>query len=108
MEPKFFDLAALETQRAGTRIAYLEFLRVAAMSAGIYVIPAGGDDPQQPHREDEFYYVLKGKARMTAGQSTRAVSAGSIIFVPAAVEHRFHDIEEDLAVLVVFAPAETS
>ena len=108
MDPKFFDLAALETQRAGTRIKYTEFLRVATMSAGIYVIPAGGGDPQEPHGEDEFYYVLRGRARMTTGQSTRSVSTGSIIFVPAAVEHRFHDIEEDLAVLVVFAPAETS
>ena len=31
---------------------------------------------------------------------------GSIIFVEAEVEHRFYDIEEELEVLVFFAPAE--
>jgi hypothetical protein len=29
-----------------------------------------------------------------------------VFFVPAREEHRFHDITEDLAVLVFFAPAE--
>jgi quercetin dioxygenase-like cupin family protein len=37
----------------------------------------------------------------------RAVSAGSVIFVAAGVEHRFYDITEELVVLVVFAPAES-
>jgi mannose-6-phosphate isomerase-like protein (cupin superfamily) len=107
LDPQFFDLAAVNNQRGGAGKAYLEFLRVPAMSAGVYVLPRGGDDLQKPHHEDEFYYVIRGKARMTTGQNTRAVCAGSIIFVPKSVEHRFHDIEEELAVLVVFAPAET-
>jgi quercetin dioxygenase-like cupin family protein len=37
----------------------------------------------------------------------REVSVGSVIFVAAEVEHRFHDITEELAVLVFFAPAES-
>jgi len=107
LKPQFFDTDAVDQKRFNAGRAYLEFLRVPAMSAGVYVIPRGGNDPQKPHHEDEFYYVVRGRARMTAGPDTRAVSAGTIIFVPAEVEHRFHDIEEELAVLVVFAPAET-
>jgi quercetin dioxygenase-like cupin family protein len=34
------------------------------------------------------------------------VRSGSILFVEAGVEHRFHQIEEDLKVLVFFAPPE--
>ena len=34
------------------------------------------------------------------------MTAGSVVFVGADVEHRFHDIEEQLVVLVVFGPAE--
>jgi len=30
------------------------------------------------------------------------------VFVAAGVAHRFHSIEEDLTVLVVFGPAESS
>jgi hypothetical protein len=35
------------------------------------------------------------------------VSAGSVIFVAAEVEHRFYDIVEELEALVFFAPAES-
>jgi quercetin dioxygenase-like cupin family protein len=77
------------------------------MSAGLYVLAAGGEDTQSPHREDELYYVIRGKARFSAATDDRAVKAGSLIFVAAEVTHRFYDITEDLQVLVFFAPAET-
>jgi len=35
------------------------------------------------------------------------VSAASLLFVAAQVEHKFYDIAEKLAVLVFFAPAES-
>jgi len=98
----------LLAQRAAGNKRYLEFLRIPALSAGVYVLPAGGTDPQKPHKEDEMYYVVRGKARMRAGTDDQAVSAGSVIFVAAEVEHRFYDIEEELVVLVFFAPAESS
>jgi mannose-6-phosphate isomerase-like protein (cupin superfamily) len=85
---------------------YFEFIRVPAMSAGIYVLPRGGADLQKPHREDEMYYVVRGRARMQIGSNHAEVRAGSIIFVEAELEHGFYDIEEDLEVLVFFAPAE--
>jgi mannose-6-phosphate isomerase-like protein (cupin superfamily) len=102
----FFHLDDLLRQRAGKNRLYLEFLRVPAMSAGVYVLPAGGTDPQKPHREDEMYYVVRGRARMQIGSEHAEVRAGSVIFVEAELEHRFHDIEEELEVLVFFAPAE--
>jgi quercetin dioxygenase-like cupin family protein len=44
---------------------------------------------------------------MQVGSQDQAVAEGSVIFVPANVDHRFHDITEELTVLVFFAPAET-
>jgi mannose-6-phosphate isomerase-like protein (cupin superfamily) len=102
-----FNIVTLDQRRAATGKAYLEFLRVPAMSAGLYVLPAGGADRQLPHREDEMYYVVRGQARFRAGGEDREVSAGIVLFVAAEVEHRFYDIVEELAVLVFFAPAET-
>ena len=107
METGFYDLALLLTTQITSGKRYLEFLRIPAMSAGIYALPAGGTDPQKPHSEDELYYVVKGKARFKAGDEDREVSSGSLIFVAADVEHRFYDIKEDLEVLVFFAPAES-
>ena len=37
-----------------------------------------------------------------------AVAAGLCLFVPAHEPHHFHDIVDDLEVLVVFGPAEGS
>ena len=107
MKTIFASLPEIEEQRIESGKDYREFLRVPAMSAGLYVLPVGGTDRQKPHREDEVYYVVRGKARFKAGPEDREVSAGSVIFVGAQVGHRFYDIEEELAVLVFFAPAET-
>lgn len=93
--------------RPGAGPGYDEFLRVPALSAGTYVVPTGGVDDQQPHREDEVYVVLAGEARFTGGGETVDVRVGSVLFVPAYEEHRFHDVTANLEVLVVFSPAET-
>ena len=104
----FWQISPLEDERAQSGKAYLEFLRLSAMSAGLYVLPVGGTDSQSPHQEDEMYYVVRGRARMRVGSESQPVGAGSIIFVEGRVEHRFYDITEELVVLVFFAPAETT
>ena len=107
MKTLFAILPEIDEQRFESGQSYREFLRMPAMSAGLYVLPVGGTDRQKPHREDEIYYVVRGRARFKAGSEDREISAGSVIFVAAQVGHRFYDITEELAVLVVFAPAET-
>ena len=77
------------------------------MSAGVYVLAAGATDAQRPHHEDEMYYVVRGRGRFRAGDQNTEISAGSILFVAAEVEHSFYDIAEELAMLVFFAPAES-
>ena len=108
---RFFQVAELETERAASAKRYLEFLRVPALSAGLYMLPKEGHDQQAPHRQDEIYYVVSGRARMKITRDDQApedqlVTQGTVIFVEAGTEHRFHSIEQDLVVLVVFGPAE--
>ncbi len=101
-----FELSELLDQRAKGGKLYFEFLRVPDLSVGVYQLPAGGTDPQSPHTEDEVYYVVRGKAQIKVGAEDRPVQAGSVVYVAKNVEHRFHSIEEELNVLVFFAPAE--
>jgi mannose-6-phosphate isomerase-like protein (cupin superfamily) len=103
-----FEMGELAAWREQTGELYHEFLRRRSMSLGLYVLDAGAEDPQSPHAEDEVYYVLSGRARITADGEQRAVGPGSVIFVAAGVDHRFHSIEERLELLVVFAPAESA
>lgn len=101
-----YEIDELLAQQSQSGRAYLEFLRVPAMSAGLYVLPAGGADPQQPHSEDELYYIVRGRGQIFVAGASRPVGPGSLVYVKAHDEHRFHDIVEDLAIVVVFAPAE--
>ena len=107
MKAFFTRISEINQERAQSGKLYRDFLRVPAMSAGLYVLAAGAADPQRPHHEDEMYYVIRGRGRFQAGDQDGEVSAGSVLFVAAEVEHRFYDITEELAVLVFFAPAES-
>jgi mannose-6-phosphate isomerase-like protein (cupin superfamily) len=103
-----YEIAQLISQRESSNRLYLEFLKVPDLSMGLYVLPAGGADPQSPHTEDEVYYVVSGRAQILVAEENRDVQAGSIVYVAKNVAHRFHSIAEDLTVLVFFAPAEYS
>ena len=101
-----FDLAEVRAAMAVSGTPFREITRSHDLSVGLYVLPVGSVDQQTPHTEDEVYSVVSGRARITVGGEDRAVSAGSVVFVPADMAHRFHDIEEELVALVVFGPAE--
>jgi len=103
-----FELSNLLSQRTDSNKRYLEFLKVPDLSMGLYVLPTGGVDSQSPHTEDEVYYVVSGRAKIKVADEDRAVQNGSVVYVAKNVEHRFHSIEEELTVLVFFAPAEYS
>jgi mannose-6-phosphate isomerase-like protein (cupin superfamily) len=103
-----YELIHLIDQQNQLGQDYLEFLRVPSLSAGLYMLAAGAVDTQEPHTEDEIYYVISGRGFIQVDQESRQVEAGSLVFVKARVEHRFHTITEDLRVLVIFAPAEFS
>lgn len=100
------ELAELLQKQADSGTMYYEFIRVPSLSVGLYHLPVGGTDPQQPHSEDEVYYVVSGRGQIFVGGENRPVQAGSVVFVDAEVEHRFHSIEADLVIIVFFAPAE--
>ena len=83
---------------------YVDFLASEKLSVGLAIWPAGVTDRQKPHREDEVYYVISGRGSISVAGESRPVQPGSLVFVAAGVEHRFQDIEEDLRVLVFWAP----
>jgi mannose-6-phosphate isomerase-like protein (cupin superfamily) len=107
MEWAAFDWAGLDRAHGDAGGLYHEFLRVPALSAGLYVLPAGGVDPQKPPDEDEVYYVVSGQAVINVAGTDQPVGPGSVVYVAAEVPHHFHSIDTELRVLVFFAPAET-
>jgi mannose-6-phosphate isomerase-like protein (cupin superfamily) len=103
-----FEINQLLDRHRGAGKLWMEFLRAPSLSMGLYVLPTGGADPQQPHTEDEVYYILSGRGQIRVDAEDRPVQPGSIVFVAANAPHHFHSITEHLTALVFFAPAEYS
>ena len=101
-----FDVATLIGEMQPQK--WREILRAPTLSMGVYHLKAGDTDGQSPHTEDEVYYVISGRGKVTVGDEVRDVGPGSIVFVAAAVPHQFHEITEDLTLFVAFGPAEGS
>jgi mannose-6-phosphate isomerase-like protein (cupin superfamily) len=102
-------LADLIEQREASGRNYLSFLDRTSVSVGLYELPPGTVDRQSPHRRDEVYYVVSGRAVIEVEDDEFAVAPGSIVYVEAEAKHRFVEIADDLRTLVVFVsgpPAE--
>jgi mannose-6-phosphate isomerase-like protein (cupin superfamily) len=100
-----FEIPDLDPQpRDADGHGYVDFFASGLLSCGLAIWPKGVVDRQQPHAEDEVYYVIEGRGQIRVGDEERPVKAGSLVFVATGVEHRFHDIEADLRILVFWAP----
>ena len=101
-----FELSDLVARQAASGRPYLEFITVPDLSVGLYVLEAGEPDLQQPHTEDEVYYVISGRGRITVGGETGPSSRDRRSSSRPPCRTRFHDITEDRLLLVAFGPAE--
>ena len=99
-----FEYDEISQEQSTSGKPYLQFINEGTLSLGLYVLTAGSADTQSPHAEDEIYYVAAGCGVIDVAGERRPVRPGSIVFVAKEVEHRFVDIEEDLSILVFFAP----
>ena len=83
---------------AGER--FVELLRHGSMRTELYA--PRGTDPQQPHAQDELYFVLQGSGEFVQDGVRHRCAAGDAFFVPAGQVHRFENFSDDFATWVVF------
>lgn len=100
---RVFEVQDVIEELVASGAPYREFLRVPALSCGVYRLTAGAKDLQGPHDEDEVYFVLEGRARLRVDGEEREVQRGGVLYVRATSEHSFVEILEDLTLLVFFA-----
>jgi len=100
-----FTIPDMDEARKSLGENWHEFLSVPSLSMGLYLIPAGTNDRDchSPHDRDEIYVGVRGQGQLTADGTQHTVEAGSVVYVKAGVELHFHDVVEDLSVLVFFA-----
>ena len=103
-----FEIAELIAKQKERGELWYEFLRVPRLYCGLYVLAAGTKDPQQPHADDEVYYVVKGRGVIQVDGDDTPVQEGSVAYVAADAKHHFHSITEDLTLLVFFEASGSS
>jgi mannose-6-phosphate isomerase-like protein (cupin superfamily) len=61
-----------------------------------------GTDKQEPHAQDELYFIAAGNSRFERNGEVVSVNKGDVLFVPAGMPHRFIHFSADFATWVVF------
>lgn len=90
-------LSALHAHEGKT---FLELYRHGSVSVEIY--QPVGQDLQQPHLQDEIYFVISGHGIFQNGEAQYPFQPGDLIFVPAGREHRFLEFTGDFKTWVIF------
>ncbi|MDQ0470424.1 cupin domain-containing protein [Labrys wisconsinensis] len=78
------------------------FVGMAHGSMTVELYKPVGRDPQQPHEQDELYFVVAGTGTFFKNGERRPFAPGDVIFVEAWAEHRFEDFSEGFETWVVF------
>lgn len=59
-------------------------------------------DKQQPHEQDELYFIVSGEAEFVREGRRSSVAAGDAIFVAAGDRHHFESMNDEFVTWVVF------
>lgn len=51
---------------------------------------------QLHHQRDEYWYVLKGQAFVTLGETNQILQEGDDIFIPREIKHRLRAVENEV------------
>jgi mannose-6-phosphate isomerase-like protein (cupin superfamily) len=75
---------------------------MAGGSMSVKVFAPKDQDRQQPHAQDELYFIHRGTARLMIGSQGFDCASGDAFFVATGLEHRFEDFSDDFVTWVVF------
>jgi mannose-6-phosphate isomerase-like protein (cupin superfamily) len=75
---------------------------MAGGSMSVEVFAPKGADVQQPHDQDELYFIQGGCGELVINGQRFDAAAGDAFFVAAGVEHRFENFSADFVTWVVF------
>ena len=79
---------------------------LAGGSMSVEVFAPKGADLQQPHAQDELYFIHSGTAQIVINEQRFEAAAGDAFFVAAGVIHRFENFSSNFVTWVVFYGAQ--
>ena len=75
---------------------------LAGGTMSVEVFAPKGADLQQPHAQDELYFIHSGSGQIIINGQRFEAASGDAFFVAAGVEHRFENFSDDFVTWVVF------
>jgi len=104
MKTSFIDalkrLPANQTAANPQGELFAKMLQHGSMSVEIYA--PKGKDLQQPHAQDELYFIQRGSGQLDIAGEKFSAQAGDVFFVAAGMAHNFENFSDDFATWVVF------
>ena len=74
-----------------------------AMEVLLERYPKGRSFPVHQHKEcEQFYLILEGEAQVTAGDQSRRVGKGAVVYIPRNTNHSVSNVGDGELVYVVF------
>ena len=101
-------IKSLEAHRAGFpapchESAFAQLFQHGTMEIEIY--RPEGKDLQQPHEQDEIYFIASGSSQFEHEGAIEDVETGDVLFVAAGEHHSFMNFSADFSTWVVlFGP----
>lgn len=83
---------------------FVTMMAGGTMSVEVYAPSSSGlgEDLQQPHAQDELYFIQGGTGELVINGQRFDAAAGDAFFVAAGVAHRFENFSDDFVTWVVF------
>jgi mannose-6-phosphate isomerase-like protein (cupin superfamily) len=93
-------LPAAPTEKYPQGTPFVTMMAGGTMSVEVFA--PKGEDLQQPHTQDELYFIHSGKGEIVINGQRFDCAAGDAFFVAADVAHRFENFSDDFVTWVVF------
>jgi quercetin dioxygenase-like cupin family protein len=102
---EYFRDIGQATRFSAEKAAKADLFTGRALFVGLNCFEAGQAQRSHVHAgADKFYLIVSGRARMTVGEETREVTAGTVVWAPADVPHGVAEALERTVMLVGIAP----
>jgi quercetin dioxygenase-like cupin family protein len=82
----------------------LDCFRSERLHVGVYSLRRGDSSPTHRHDADQFYLVLRGKARVSVGEDTQELNPGGLAWAPAGEPHGIDEVLDDSVIVFAMAP----
>ena len=102
-----YDVSKYINKLKNTDSYFHTFINQETLAAGVLVLSPGEEDTQEPHENDEVYFVLEGDGFLKIKDKRYSVSKNMMYFVAKNTTHFFYGNSKNLIALYFFGGSDS-